>query len=107
MSLTQKLLVCSSLLLVSACSKDSAKHTGGPGDGGATESCDAAKRPILFVHGIMGGGDNFELQAQRFTSNGYCRSAIRVMARVFITIDGLTSLDCTFSVGIVNGGKWV
>jgi hypothetical protein len=77
MSLTQKLLVCSSLLLVSACSKDSIKHTGGPGDGGATESCDASKRPILFVHGIMGGGDNFELQAQRFTSNGYCRSAIR------------------------------
>jgi pimeloyl-ACP methyl ester carboxylesterase len=25
----------------------------------------------------MGGGDNFEVQAQRFTSNGYCRSAIR------------------------------
>src|SRR6476659_3582745 len=41
------------------------------------EVCDETKRPILFVHGIMGGGDNFEVQAERFTSNGYCRSAIR------------------------------
>jgi glutamate carboxypeptidase len=35
------------------------------------------------------------------------RSAIREMARQIIAIDGLTTEDCTFSVGIVHGGQWV
>jgi glutamate carboxypeptidase len=35
------------------------------------------------------------------------RSAIREMARRVIEIDGMTTDDCTFSVGIVHGGQWV
>src|SRR3979490_1024076 len=35
------------------------------------------------------------------------RSAIREMARRIIEIDGMTSEDCTYSVGIVHGGQWV
>jgi glutamate carboxypeptidase len=35
------------------------------------------------------------------------RSAIREMARQILVIDGMTSEDCTFSVGIVHGGEWV
>src|SRR5437899_1681117 len=35
------------------------------------------------------------------------RSAIREMARQVIAIDGMTTEDCTFSVGIVHGGQWV
>ena len=35
------------------------------------------------------------------------RSAIREMARQVLVIDGMTSEDCTFSVGIVHGGQWV
>ena len=35
------------------------------------------------------------------------RSAIREMARRIIEIDGMTTDDCTFSVGIVHGGHWV
>jgi glutamate carboxypeptidase len=35
------------------------------------------------------------------------RSAIREMARRIIEIDAMTTADCTFSVGIVHGGKWV
>jgi glutamate carboxypeptidase len=35
------------------------------------------------------------------------RSAIREMARQILAIDGMTSEDCTFSVGIVHGGQWV
>jgi len=35
------------------------------------------------------------------------RSAIREMARQILFIDGMTSDDCTFSVGIVHGGQWV
>ena len=35
------------------------------------------------------------------------RSAIAVMARKVGEIEAMTSDDCTFSVGIINGGKWV
>jgi pimeloyl-ACP methyl ester carboxylesterase len=72
------------LLLTVACSTSSKSSNNSESltkdsgtDGGSAAACDPTKRPILFVHGIMGGSDNFELQAQRFTSNGYCRSAIR------------------------------
>lgn len=35
------------------------------------------------------------------------RSAIREMAKQIVAIDGMTTEDCTFSVGIVHGGQWV
>jgi len=34
--------------------------------------CKSSKRPIVFVHGFVGGGDNFSLMIQRFLQNGYC-----------------------------------
>jgi pimeloyl-ACP methyl ester carboxylesterase len=39
---------------------------------------DGALRPILFVHGFMGSGQQFETQALRFTSNGYPAELIDV-----------------------------
>ncbi|TNJ40155.1 M20/M25/M40 family metallo-hydrolase [Phaeobacter sp. B1627] len=35
------------------------------------------------------------------------RSAIAEMAKSVETIEGLTTDDCTFSVGVFNGGQWV
>lgn len=35
------------------------------------------------------------------------RSAIREMARRILQIEDMTSDDCTFSVGVVNAGRWV
>jgi glutamate carboxypeptidase len=35
------------------------------------------------------------------------RSAIREMARKLIDIEDMTTEDCTFSVGVINGGQWV
>ncbi|MET4328668.1 glutamate carboxypeptidase [Bradyrhizobium sp. i1.15.2] len=35
------------------------------------------------------------------------RSAIREMARQILVVDAMTTDDCTFSVGIVHGGRWV
>jgi glutamate carboxypeptidase len=35
------------------------------------------------------------------------RSAIREMARQLIAIEEMTTDDCTFSVGVINGGQWV
>ncbi len=38
--------------------------------------CRSGKRPIVFVHGFMGGGDNFSNMIQRFLENGYCQQDI-------------------------------
>ena len=35
------------------------------------------------------------------------RSAIREMARNILAIDAMTTHDCTYSVGVVQGGQWV
>ncbi|MFE1597805.1 M20/M25/M40 family metallo-hydrolase [Methylobacterium sp. ID0610] len=35
------------------------------------------------------------------------RSAVRSFARKILAIDAMTSEDCTFSVGVVQGGQWV
>jgi glutamate carboxypeptidase len=35
------------------------------------------------------------------------RSAIREMARQILAIEEMTTEDCTFSVGVINGGQWV
>jgi glutamate carboxypeptidase len=35
------------------------------------------------------------------------RSAIREMAKQILAIEGMTTEDCTFSVGVVHGGQWV
>jgi glutamate carboxypeptidase len=35
------------------------------------------------------------------------RSAINMMARRLIEIEGMTGDDCTFSVGVIHGGQWV
>jgi pimeloyl-ACP methyl ester carboxylesterase len=72
-------LVTTALLLFGCSSSTTSGGTAGDGGGPgvAQEVCDSKKRPILFVHGYIGSGDNFEAPAERFTSNGYCRSAIR------------------------------
>lgn len=38
-------------------------------------------------------------------SNG--RSAIREMCKQVVAIEAMTTEDCTFSVGVINGGQWV
>jgi glutamate carboxypeptidase len=35
------------------------------------------------------------------------RSAIRAMAQKILDIEAMTGPDCTFSVGVVQGGQWV
>ena len=38
---------------------------------------------------------------------GEGRSAIRAMAQKIVAIEAMTTPDCTFSVGVVQGGQWV
>ncbi len=42
-------------------------------------NCDATKRPIVMVHGALASGDTYELQFQRFESNGYCPEHLFVL----------------------------
>ena len=41
--------------------------------------CERAPRPIVFAHGMMGGGDNFASTMMRFASKGYCREYLRAI----------------------------
>src|SRR5262245_3401936 len=42
---------------------------------------DKTKRPIVFVHGASGSGEQYERQAQHFTSNGYPASWVTAVDR--------------------------
>ena len=71
--------------------------------------------PALANVGVVTGRyaiARFNLEASGKSSHAGARlaagrSAIREMARQILVIDGMTSEDCTFSVGIVHGGQWV
>jgi pimeloyl-ACP methyl ester carboxylesterase len=39
--------------------------------------CEDAPRPIVFVHGLMGGGDQFANAVMRFAANSYCPEYLR------------------------------
>ncbi len=54
----------------------------------------------------------FELEARGRPSHAGAalkegRSAIRIMADQVLAIEAMTGEDCTFSVGVIEGGRWV
>ncbi|TML91850.1 MAG: alpha/beta hydrolase [Actinobacteria bacterium] len=66
------------------------------------------RRPVIFVHGFVGSGAQFETQAMRFTSNGYPADRIGVeeydssfatttMSKVWDELDGLVTRMLTRS----------
>jgi len=72
-------LLVASLLLAAACSGAEDEEQG-PQPSIVTcpvvvseSACDKSLRPIVFVHGTMGAGDNGEHVAMLFGSNGYCQ----------------------------------
>jgi pimeloyl-ACP methyl ester carboxylesterase len=74
-----------------------------PGAGAEARSTEGGRpRPVIFVHGFVGSGAQFESQAMRFTSNGYPAGLIAVeeydstfatttMAKVWGDLDRLVS----------------
>ncbi|MDB4986543.1 MAG: hypothetical protein JWN04_1721 [Myxococcaceae bacterium] len=80
LGLTKSALVCSLASLLAAACGDDAKT-----DPGVTiaplvcpvvvssANCDKTLRPIVFIHGTLGAGDNGEHIAMLFGSNGYCQ----------------------------------
>lgn len=65
------LLLLAITLLTFSCKDDDGKGTGNP--------CDNNLRPIVMVHGLLGSGDTYELQFQRFESNSYCPDNLYVL----------------------------
>jgi hypothetical protein len=57
------------------------------------ESCDTSLRPIVFVHGTYGSGDNFENIAARLASNGFC--ADHIVAVEYDSLGDSPGVDCT------------
>jgi hypothetical protein len=57
------------------------------------ESCDTSRRPIVFVHGTYGSGDNFENIAAHLTSNGFC--ADHIVAVEYDSLGDSPGQDCT------------
>ena len=57
------------------------------------ESCDTTLRPIVFVHGTYGSGDNFENVAARLASNGFC--ADHIVAVEYDSLGDSPGVDCT------------
>lgn len=53
--------LCTLVVLISSCKKDSNNDTAG----------EQPMIPIVMVHGLIGSGDTYELQMLRFASNGY------------------------------------
>ncbi|GHE47254.1 carboxypeptidase [Camelimonas fluminis] len=71
--------------------------------------------PSLTDNGVVTGRyaiARFNLRAEGRPSHAGAqlsagRSAIREMARRILDIEAMTTRNCTFSVGIINGGEWV
>jgi pimeloyl-ACP methyl ester carboxylesterase len=55
--------------------------------------CDTTQRPIVFVHGTYGSGDNIAHVAQLFGSNGYCQDRFVAVDYNSLGLDPLEQLD--------------
>jgi pimeloyl-ACP methyl ester carboxylesterase len=53
--------------------------------------CDKSLRPIVFVHGTFGSGDNISLVASLFGSNGYCQDRFVAVEYNSVSLSALSS----------------
>lgn len=68
----------------------------------AQTSCDSTRLPVVFVHGFMGGGDNWATQVQRFSSRGYCEDRLFVFDWNTIGRQNSDSLMNVFIDGVLR-----
>ncbi len=59
----------------------------------APPGCQDAPRPVVFVHGFLGGGDNFAQTVMRFASNDYCPAYLQVFDWNSLSFDVEGSAD--------------
>jgi pimeloyl-ACP methyl ester carboxylesterase len=60
--------------------------------------CDGSSRPLVYVHGFLGSGDNWALQSQRMEANGYCPD--RVSAFDWNSLDRKANSDSLLELHI-------
>jgi pimeloyl-ACP methyl ester carboxylesterase len=65
--------------------------------------CDKSLRPIVFVHGTYGSGDNFAHVAARLGSNGYCQD--RIVAVEYNSLGDSPGNDCAATNPVQGCGK--
>jgi pimeloyl-ACP methyl ester carboxylesterase len=63
-----------------------------------TSPCDGTPNPLVYVHGFLGSGDNWALQAQRFDANGYCPD--RLSAFDWNSLDRKANTDSLLEIHI-------
>jgi len=70
----------------------------------ADADCDTSKRPIVFVHGTFGSGDNIANVAMLFGSNGYCQD--RFLAVEYNSLGGnpIADLDALIDKVLAETG---
>jgi len=65
-------LIISIILLTFSCAKKEVECKKRSDTGPLIPGCQDSHRPIIFVHGFLGAGDNYSNMIQRFIQNGYC-----------------------------------
>lgn len=92
-------LFCSALLFLTlGCSKEGVKCKKRGDFGSLVPGCQDSHRPIIFVHGFLGAGDNYANMIQRFLENGYCPEKLIIYdwntqsGDVTLAVDNLSKL---------------
>lgn len=66
-------LICLILIfIISGCAKEGVRCKKRADFGALIPECQDSHRPIVFVHGFLGAGDNYANMVQLFLQNGYC-----------------------------------
>lgn len=63
-------------------------------------SCDPSNRPLVYVHGFLGSGDNWALQSQRLEADGYCPD--RISAFDWNSLDRKANSDSLLELHILE-----
>jgi hypothetical protein len=92
------LLLCM-ILWIPCCGKEEIKCRKRTEYGQLIPACKDEHRPVIFVHGFLGAGDNYSNMIQRFIQNGYCPEKLIIydwntqdFLNIIGAVDGLSRL---------------
>ncbi|MDB4973173.1 MAG: putative lipase [Myxococcaceae bacterium] len=75
------------------------------GDIVSDSACDKTLRPIVFIHGTLGAGDNGEHVAMLFGSNGYCQERFVAVDYNSLGGDPSTQVDALIAKVLADTGQ--
>ncbi len=86
------------LFLLPGCAREEVKCKKRADYGALIPECHDSHRPIIFVHGFLGAGDNYANMIQGFLQNGYCPEKLIIYdwntqsGDVTLAVDNLSNL---------------